>query len=296
MNFNQLQYFILVGKYENISQAAREIHVSQPTISDAVRALEKELGISLFHRVKNRLSLTEEGRYYHERVSSIVGNLEQLNQEMILLGSNEKVVRFGIPPMTGTIVFPHVIEGFEKYYPNISLELNEGGSLELLEELMNDQIDIAIISLPDNAERDYSNLSYQKILNTEIKYCVSKSHRFANRTEIDVAELSGEKIIMYNGGYTISEYITKAFCAVNINPKILLRIGQLSTIKDLVRRNFGATFLFSDVINESDDIIQLPLKQIMPVELYLVWKNYRASYRDVKIFSKFFKEYPLQNF
>lgn len=69
MELRQLEYFLAIAKSENMTQAAKLIHVSQPTLSTTLRDLERELGFSLFNRTGKRLELNDSGRYYAKRVS-----------------------------------------------------------------------------------------------------------------------------------------------------------------------------------------------------------------------------------
>lgn len=81
MELRQLEYFLAIAKSENMTQAAKLIHVSQPTLSTTLRDLERELGFSLFNRMGKRLELNDSGRYYAKRVQEALGILEEAKKQ-----------------------------------------------------------------------------------------------------------------------------------------------------------------------------------------------------------------------
>ena len=207
MNLNQLHYFAAVGELGSVSKAALKLHVSQPTISDSIKALEQELGICLFHRIRQRMYLSEDGKYYLEKISKILSELDELNTDMVRLGSSKRVLKIGIPPMIGTFLFPQIFSGFSDYAENVLLEIKEGGSIELLHDLENENIDLAIVAACKDEKPKNSSFTYQKIAETELVYCVSRQHPLAGNDVVDVAALSGERLILFKEGYLQNKII-----------------------------------------------------------------------------------------
>ena len=289
MNFNQVQYFIAVGRHLNVSRAAREMHVSQPAVSEAIKALETELGVSLFHRIKKRLHLTDEGRHYLEKVSGIMGDLAEVNREMVLMGSNRKTIRLGIPPMIGVFVFPHVFSGFEEYRPDINLLLTEGGSLGLLQELEAETIDLAIVATSGNVPSNSPGLSFQEFGESELMYCVSKKHPLAGKKRVPVQSLANERLLLFKQNYLQNQLVTALLRQARIDPPVILHTNQLFTIVTFVQENIGSSFLFKDAARQIKDVAFISLEPEVRITLSLAWKTSRTQYRDVEAFLDFFE-------
>ena len=99
MKLNQLEYFCAVCRYHSITRAAEELYVTQPTISVAIRELENELKLRLFHHEKNRISLTKEGEAFYRRAEALLKETRAVVTEFSSLGEQEMPIRIGIPPL-----------------------------------------------------------------------------------------------------------------------------------------------------------------------------------------------------
>ena len=106
MTLAQLRYFCTAARYHSITRAAEELYVTQPTISVAIRELEKELKLRLFHHEKNRISLTQEGEAFYKRAEAVLKETRAMVTEFSSLGETEKPIRIGIPPVISTLFFP----------------------------------------------------------------------------------------------------------------------------------------------------------------------------------------------
>ena len=114
MKLVQLEYFCAVCRYHSITRAAEELYVTQPTISVAIRELEKELHLRLFHHEKNRISLTQEGEAFYKRADAVLRETRAMVTEFSSLGKKETPIRIGIPPLVSTIFFPALTDGFQE--------------------------------------------------------------------------------------------------------------------------------------------------------------------------------------
>lgn len=125
MKLSQLQYFQAVRKYGSISKAAEIIHITQPSISNAIRQLENEFGLNLFYRVNGRLRLTEAGKGFSGHVNEILRKVENTERRMASLGQESSVIKVGIPSVIGSALFPTIFSGFNAARPYVSLEIHE---------------------------------------------------------------------------------------------------------------------------------------------------------------------------
>lgn len=286
MNLNQINYFIEVGRYSSISKAAKILHVSQPAISDAIKSLETELGVSLFNRISQRLHLTKEGVYYLEKLSKIYSELNELNQEMMKMGSNKQTIKVGIPPMVGTFLFPRLFVEFNAYDADTCLEVTEGGSLELLDKLRDESIDFAIVAAEVN-RCAYHDLSHKVLQQTELLYCAPEDCPLSKNQSVTIQELAKEKLILFKEGYIQNHLIMDAFREAGSEPDVILKTNQLLTIITFIKNKIGTSFLFQDAAKMQEGLVGIHLEKPIYIDLLLIWKTNKTMYPDMKRFMKF---------
>ncbi|MBR2257939.1 MAG: LysR family transcriptional regulator [Blautia sp.] len=117
MTLNQLLYFCTAARFHSITKAANNLMVTQPAVSIAIKELEKEISINLFHHSGNRLILTEEGEGFYLKATQILSDCEELKMEYIGKSSIRSHVRLGIPPLLSTIFFPEMLDSFHVDHP-----------------------------------------------------------------------------------------------------------------------------------------------------------------------------------
>ena len=291
MYLEQLKHFITVAQLGSVTRAAEQLHVSQPAVSYSLKTLEEELGVSLFRRVKKRLTLTEEGSYYFTHVSSILSQLETINGEMQNLGTKKRSLRIGVPPMIGTFLFPQIFSTVQTHADDMTFEPVEGGSFELQAEIEQETIDMAIVSIPHDTVPTSPSLSYHKLSAVELVYCVSNDHPLAGRDTVDMAELKNETLILYRGGYAHTERLEAAFQKARISPNVIFRTNQFQTILSFVRRNLASSFFYYDAIRDTPGISILHLSEPILLDLHIIWKNNRPLFREAKQFLNLLQDY-----
>ena len=291
MYLEQLKHFITVAQLGSVTRAAEQLHVSQPAVSYSLKTLEEELGVSLFRRVKKRLTLTEEGAYYFTHVSSILSQLETINGEMQNLGTKKRSLRIGVPPMIGTFLFPQIFSTVQTHADDMTFEPVEGGSFELQAEIEQETIDMAIVSIPHDTVPTSPSLSYHKLSAVELVYCVSNDHPLAGRDTVDMTELQNETLILYRGGYAHTERLEAAFQEARISPNVIFRTNQFQTILSFVRRNLASSFFYYDAIRDTPGISILHLSEPILLDLHIIWKNNRPLFREAKQFLKLLQDY-----
>ena len=161
MNLTQLKYFQAVCVYQTVSAAAAYLHISQPTLSSAIKELESEFGLTLFRRQHSGMVLTEAGELLRNMSKELLVRADQIEKVMHGLGTENKKLRLGVPPMIGYLLMPSIYSGFLKAYPDFQLEITEGGRQDLLKMLSDDFLDI--VFLPHNRPLS-SKLEMQGVL------------------------------------------------------------------------------------------------------------------------------------
>lgn len=156
MDLFQLTYFIEVAHKKSFTKASKSLHISQPSISKGIKALEEHWGVQLFDRKGKNVELTETGSYLLPKIEELIKGFTQLNEEMEspqLLNSGKLSV--GVPPMIGSSVIAPFIAHFINTYPKIELEMKEVGSQDVVSAIDDGLIQVGFVALPITTEIPY---------------------------------------------------------------------------------------------------------------------------------------------
>ena len=288
MTLAQLRYFCTAARLHSITQAADSLFVTQPTISIAIRDLEKEFGIPLFAHKSGRLQMTEEGALFYEKASAILAMCDELRAEYSVMAAHKSRVRIGIPPLLSTVFFPDLLTAFHKEYPDVWLELQEFGSVRACSLVQDDMLDAAIVNMemPD-IEKFKSH-----ILRTEpLFFPVASGHPFENKTILSLKDLEGQPLILYNQDSVQNQILQSRFEALGVSPKIILKSSQIPTILSFLREGSCGCFLYKDILPQLPGVTGIPLESPIETKVGLVWKRGRFMSRGMETFLSFCKKY-----
>ena len=196
MTFQQIQNFVAVAKYQNISQAADTLYVSQPTLSRQIATLEKDLGIELFVRKGNSVVLTNAGTYLAEQFNRILADFDRIVETaQSISGGFFSKLRVGIlDGLDMSSLFPYGPEKMREEYPLMTLELHSLSS-GLISSLYSDNLDI-IITLAFDVERR-ANLKHRELLRARPCLVVPASHPLASKETADILDFRDEIFFLF---------------------------------------------------------------------------------------------------
>lgn len=243
MNAKHIEYVMTVLRDGSITGASKKLFVSQPALSQTIKQIEQELGMPIFNRNTDPISLTYAGQKYVEAAQQIMDIERNLRAE---IADTKKEVhgrmRVGISTQRGLQLLPLVIPEFVKRYPYVKVELVEYGSETLERVTMEGQCDIALITTSKKPNR----LSYVLIENEELVLMAARStrlaHRFADGEAIDIAEAKDEKFVSLREGHSVRIIQDSLFERYQISPDILLETHSLEAAKNVAARA-GAVML-----------------------------------------------------
>ena len=150
MNITQIKYFIEIAKCQSISEASRNLFVTQPTLSLALKKLENDLNQQLIYRTENGLKLTQAGKILYEEGQVIVKQFDSLFKRLQNTNQNDskQQIRIGMTTLFA-IQFSREIALFTATYPHVELVINQDGSRKLQRLLAQKKIDIGLLSYPN---------------------------------------------------------------------------------------------------------------------------------------------------
>ena len=148
MELNQLKYVLAVAETGNFTRAADRSNIAQPSLSQQIIKLEKELGHKLFHRLGRKAVLTEAGVVFLERARRIVFEVESASKELQDHPSLERRITVGAIPTVAPYVMPGLITRCRTRFPNLQVNLREDFKADVIRELLEGELDLALVSAP----------------------------------------------------------------------------------------------------------------------------------------------------
>lgn len=269
MNINHLRYFHEVCKFNNITKASESVHVSQPSITAAIKELENELGYPLFNRINNRISLTDDGIAFLEKSQAFVNSYDNFHKEALDIGNKSTVVlKVGIPPVLGTFMFKKLFPGFEKQHPNIHLQMFEVGTLTGLKRLNEGSLDFLIGAMDGEV---YPQCDSKQIFSTNFSLAVGSGSPLLKERVATKELISKQPFIIFPRGSYHHRAITSYFRERPL--KILMEASQLSTIKYLVENGYAVTITYQETFDSSAQIEHIPLEEPISADVSLLWRK-----------------------
>ena len=288
MELRQIEYFCMVGKLHSFTGAAEQLHISQPSITQAIRKLENEIDVQLFDRSKKKAALTVEGQAFFVRMEKILEDCQQAVQEAKDFKTWRKgTVKLGVPPMIGSYLFPDIFYGFKQAYPGLQLiAFEETSSLETANKLEKDELDLAIIILPEKSE----TLNTLVITQEQLVLCMHPNHPLGQQKSVGFEQLKNEQFILlkersYQHQIVISRCLRQHFL-----PNTILTSNQIKTIKNLIVNGSGISLLMTMVVRDDPQIAIVPLSEPIIFDIGLAWKKEKCLSNASMAFIKFLKE------
>lgn len=274
MTFPQISYFLEVARSLNITEAAARLHITQPTLSRQISALESELNMPLFIRGTNFLKLTPAGAVLRDELSRLMADFEEIRQKA-------ERASWGI---TGTLnigildghdvsgILPDAVEYMERRFPNIRLHLQRFTYSRLLELLYDRKLDVIIDY--DFHTRNRPGLVTLPLQTVRPVLALPRRHPLAGRTTIELSRLAAEKLVIVNdeecpegvalirdacrnvGGFTPSFFFVKTMADATLWVEAGVRCAIFNT---------GMSILHNSAIR------QVELPQLPPMDVVLGW-------------------------
>ena len=227
MELYQLKYFLYASKYENISKAAQELRVAQPSISKAIQSLEKELQVELFERNGKRLKLTYAGRVLRENISQVIWRLDELPDELRNLGREMDIIKLNA--VSAVTLLPDIIKKFKEEEPNVMFIVTD--------QREKTDWDICICSAEPDANYTYG----QELLKEKVFLGVSRQSWMNDKQSVSLEEVKNENFIMLPRGTVLRKLADVRFRENHFLPKISMECDSTHLVCQLVSDGMGIT-------------------------------------------------------
>jgi LysR family transcriptional regulator, benzoate and cis,cis-muconate-responsive activator of ben and cat genes len=194
MELRYLRYFVAVAEEENISRAAKRLHVSQPPLSRQIRDLESELGVSLFEHGSKAIHLTEAGQIFlNEARAALLRVDDAVSFTKAFAQRKRNRVRVGYGAVPTSEVLPRALRAFRRTNPQAKSDLRAMTTEEMIRALSSGDIDVSLMA--DGLPEDLGGLTVEELCTYPLRVATSKNHRFARVRVVPIAEVAKEPII-----------------------------------------------------------------------------------------------------
>ena len=246
MELHQLRYFVSVAEHRHFTKAARDLRVAQPSVSRAIRVLEEELGAPLFHRMRGNVALTPAGDVLLPWARRVLADVDGAALEVHELADLRRGrLAVGATPSLTTTLLPPALTRFHQSFPAIELVLREAGSRDLVAELEQGVLDVALVILPVRHEA----LETTPLLREELVVALRADHPLGSRKQIAIGDLRGVPLVMFRDGYDLRSATVAACRRAGFEPTLALEGGEMDGVLRLAAAGLGAAVVPSMVID-----------------------------------------------
>jgi len=242
MNLRQLRYLVALADERHFTRAAAREHVAQPALSQQIRSLERELGVTLVERTTRKVAMTQAGELLVARARRALAELDTAQAELgSLAGVRAGRLSVGALHTMGPVDLSLLLATFHDRYPAVELTVREQSSEELAAMLRDDEIDIAFLSVTERIQS--RGLALRPLVSEELVVVLPIEHPLAGNELLRLRDLVSEPFISFREGARLRELLVVAAAQAGFEPRIALESNESRRIRSLVSRGLGVAIL-----------------------------------------------------
>ena len=295
MKLTQLYYFRILCECASFTKAAEKIHISQPSLSKAIRELEKEAGFLLLSRTPGGVHPTEEGKLFLEHCNRVLDEMKKLEAYTASVEKERISLRVGMPPIFGISFIPEI----ERLVRESNLELQirwvEGASVKLHEMLRGHEIDAAILPATLMQMNGLQQADFRFV---EEQLYVSRSHPLAKEETVTVEQIKKEKFAFFSERSGQDLLLQDLFRGVDFQPAKQHDSTQLSTVLSLVEQGELIAIIHNnalDMYSKKLDVRCIPFCPPYALRLVLAWAGGGKKEKSIRRLASAVSRDPYRN-
>jgi len=239
MLFAQLESFVEVARHGNVSRAADALFLTQPAITARLKSLERELGVELFVRSHRGMKLSDAGRTFLPYAERAIATIDEGRTVITNLreGTTGSLV-VAAAPAVSTYVLPAILRAFRTTHPYVRLGVRTGHTEEVLELVLRAEAHVGIgrpVRHPD--------VELIPLFEDEMLLVVAARHPFAARGRVSMAELAGERLVLFDRTSSYHELTSSLFRQAGVVPASTLELDNVEAAKKMVQQGLGVALL-----------------------------------------------------
>ena len=244
MTLDQLRYVLAVARHSSFRVAADELNLASSTLSEQVRKLERQLGVTLFERTTRRVVVTPAGAEFVVRAAAIIDAEDALAAAMrVHRNPGPAEVRIAAPPQSLARRLPAILADARARYPEVSTFLVETSTPDVIQRLAAGDVDLGLVSWP--AGQPPRELQRITLWRAPMGVVVSRSNRLAGRRTIHLRELGDLPFITFPEGYPGRSIAEEVFARAGFQPRVGMQSSVSATICEAVAGDQGFSVLYS---------------------------------------------------
>ena len=249
MNIRKLEIFYKTAKCLNMSQVAKDMYISQPSISQCISEIESEIGTKLFDRIGKKLYLTHEGKIFYEYTRRILNIYEEGINVVRSSKSNKGKLVIGASTTIGTYIMPHIIHRFNKKEKDIEISMIIDNKHNIEELILNNKVDIAFIEGTVNSKE----IILKDIWTDELVFISSINHEWNGKKYLDIEDLKNNKFIIREDGSGTRQRFEGFLENNDIKFNSYIELSNLEAILNYVKLNIGVSCVpYMSVLSEEN--------------------------------------------
>lgn len=272
----QLQYFIAVAEEGTVSGAAQSLSISQSAVTDAIKELEGDLGVSLFERHRRGLTITHKGHQFYRHATRILASVSDARRSF---GPEQTAapgtLHLGVTSLVAGYVLSDLLARYRRAYPNINVSAIEDNGDYLEHLLIGGELDVAVMVISNL--RDRVALQAEIFETSPYRLWLPLGHRLADADIISISDIVPEPLIMLTVDET-EENTGKLLSAFDARPNVAFRTRSVEAVRSLVATGAGIALLPDLVYRpwslEGDRIESRDISGALPVvQVGMVWRR-----------------------
>lgn len=288
MELRQIKYYIKAAELLNFTEAAKQLYITQSTLSQQIKQLEEEMNVTLFDRIGKRVYLTEAGSEFLPYAKQTIKDTEMGMQRLLDLQDIRKgTLKIGI---TYSLSFglASILLRFMREYPNIKIEVKYNTALELLEMLKSRDLDL-VFSLKMRVQEELVEMS--DLYEAPLCAIVHQRHVLAPRKEISIKELSQYSLVLPSKGLSARSALDEILKMHNSQLDPHLEMNDVNILLQLVESSIFTTILSQTTIIGKKELVAIPIaeqKNMMTASVLTLKGAYQKA--SAVAFLNYFKE------
>jgi DNA-binding transcriptional LysR family regulator len=281
----QLRVFEAAARHLSVTRAAEELHLTPPAVSIQIRQLEGHAHAALFERAGRGLRLTHAGEAALARTREILGLVRDAEEAIAGLGSVERgILDVGVIN-AGDYFFPWLVAAFRERHPKMGLRLTVGNREELLGQLGDHRVDLAVMSYPPTQPR----FEVEPFAPHPHVIVAAPGHPLARRRTVALEVVAREPLITREPGSATHLAMDQAFAEARIAPRIDMEIASNETIKQAVAAGFGLGFLSAHAVQQELALGRLAIVRVKGFPVMRQWYVVRLRERRLPRLAEAFR-------
>lgn len=291
MNIRKMKIFYATATSLNMSKVAKEMYISQPSVSQAIHEFEEEIGAKLFDRIGKRLYLTNEGEVALSYVRRMLNLYEEAFQKIGEIANEEKgKIIIGASTTIGTYILPSVIKKYMNEHAGVEISLIIENTANIERLILENKVDFALVEGTVYSDE----IMREKIWNDELVFIVPDNHPLKDKGYIEGDTLINEKLIMREQGSGTRGIIEDFFKDKEIKYKVYLELGHTEAIKRSVEANLGVGCISKKCLSSNESYLRVKEGKIER-DLHLIYHNDKFLNNNMKKFILCLKDETLDS-